>query len=305
MMLRLQGHQILVTDYQAGLITNALAVSITSTAGPIYTIFKHPLHSLWKKISSRWGRQQLDEPDQHELLGEVIESVTGERWQQISLGLPAVPNGPVTPIGYVGVAVMLLLLVGPSLGLIDASIVSAGLATNKVGVSLDPSCGDYDFQFNSSSYSEPFLQYERQAEAQAGEYAAKCYGPNSVVSDCTRFVNQNIIYSKNEYASCPFDGDVCDTGKEGAFSLSTGLQSGALLGVNAANPYFFGRTMTCAPMITENNYVKVGLSNRGEKQWEYWYGRSLAEYTSANPMKESSWEIKGYSTGYALFVWVN
>ena len=291
-----------MTDYHAGLITNALAVLITSTAGPIYTIFRHPLHSLWKKISSRWGRPQLDEPDQHELLGEVIESVTGERWQQISLGLPAVPNGPVTPIGYVGVALMLLLLVAPSLGLIAASIVSAGLATTKVGLSSDPSCGDYEFHFNSSRHSEPFLHYERQAEAQAGEYAAKCYGLNSVDSDCNRFVSQNITYSKAQSASCPFDGNVCDIGENGAFSLSTGLQSGLLLGVNAANPYFFGRTVTCAPLLTGESFVREGLSDRGEKQWEYWYGRSLADYTSATPMRDSSWEIKGYSTGYVPFI---
>ena len=292
-----------MTDKQAGWITNALAVLITSTAGPIFTIFKHPVHSLWKKkISSRWGRAQLDEPDQHELLQEVIESVTGERWQQIALGQPAVPNGPVTLMGYAGVILMLLLLIGPSLGLTAASIVSAGIATTKVGISLDPSCGDYEFHFNSSRYSERFLHYERQAEAQAGDYAAKCYGPNSVDSDCSRFVSQSITYSKTQSANCPFDGDVCDIGKKGAFSLSSGLQSGLLLGVNAANPYFFGRTMTCAPILTGNNYVRAGLSNRGEKQWEYWYGRSLADYTSANPMRDSSWEIKGYSTGYVPFI---
>jgi hypothetical protein len=254
---------------------------------------------LWKKISSRWDQtprvQAQDEPDQHELLETVIETVAGERYQHISLGTPTSPNGPVKAMEYLGVAFMLVLLIGPSLALIATSIVSAGLATSSVGLSSNPKCGDYDFQFDSNSYSEPFLQYERQAEGQASEYAAKCYGSSSIDPDCNRFYRQDITYSKNESAKCPFNGDVCGTQ---AFSLTTGLVSGALLGINAANPFFFIRTMTCAPMITGKEYVKTGLSDRGQRQWEYWYGRSLALYTWAHPSQDSAWEIKGYSTGY-------
>ena len=293
-----------MTDYQAGIITNALAVLITSTATPIYKLFKHPLYLLWKKISSSWDPTPPvpteQEPDHGELIELAVESVAGERWQHISLGSPAAPNGPHGPIGFLGVAFMLVLLFGPSLALIATSIVSAGLAKSKVALSWHPNCGDYEFEFNPRTYSDTFLEYERRAESQAAEYAHKCYGPTSIANDCNKFFSQNITYSKNE-SKCPFDGDVCGNEKSGAYRLTTGLVPGTILGINAANPYFFGRTTTCAPMAVGNNYVRVGVSDRGEEQWEYWYGRSLADYTWANPVEESSWELKGYSMGFVNF----
>jgi hypothetical protein len=261
-----------VTDYESGIITNALAVLITATASPIYKLFKRPLYLLWKKISSSWDPTPpvapQDEPAHGELIGMAMESIAGDRWQHISLGKPSAPNGPRGSLGFLGVAFMLVLLVGPSIALIATSIVSAGLATSKVALSSDADCGDYEFEFNPRTYADPFLEYEREAESQAAEYAQKCYGPTSIATDCNKFYSQNITYKKNE-SLCPFYSDDCQGGRSGAYRLTTGLVSGTVLGINAANPYFFGRTTTCAPIITENSYVRVGVSDRGEEQWEY------------------------------------
>ena len=296
---RLVERQILVTDYQSGIITNALAVLITLTASPIYKLFKRPLYLLWKKIAS-WDSTPpvapQDEPAHAELIRMAVKSIAGDRWQHISLGKPSAPNGPGGPIGYLGVAFMLVLLIGPSIALIVTSVVAAGLATTKVALSSATDCGDYEFEFNPRTYADAFLEYEREAEGQAAEYAQKCYGPTSVTTDCNKFYSQNIRYKGNE-STCPFYGDVCRGRRNGAYKLTTGLVSSTVLGINAANPYFFERTTTCAPLIADGRYVKVGVSDRGEEQWEYWYGSSLANYTWANPVKESNWEIKGYSMG--------
>lgn len=296
---RLVERQILVTDYQSGIITNALAVLITLTASPIYKLFKRPLYLLWKKIAS-WDSTPpvapQDEPAHAELIRMAVKSIAGDRWQHISLGRPSAPNGPGGPIGYLGVAFMLVLLIGPSIALIVTSVVAAGLATTKVALSSAADCGDYEFEFNPRTYADAFLEYEREAESQAAEYAQKCYGPTSIATDCNKFYKQNITYKANE-SLCPFYGDVCQRGRNGAYTLTTGLVSSTVLGINAANPYFFERTTTCAPIIADERYVKVGVSDRGEEQWEYWYGSSLANYTWANPVKESNWEIKGYSMG--------
>jgi hypothetical protein len=53
------------------------------------------------------------------------------------------------------------------------------------------------------------------------------------------------------------------------------------------------------PTVNGPDYVGIGEYDQGENQWKYWYGRSLADYTWANPVQESPWETKGYSTGWA------
>ena len=113
---------------------------------------------------------------------------------------------------------------------------------------------------------EGSLEFEHRAEAQSAVYAADCYGPSPLIDDCNRFFNQSIHYSTERKAKCPFRGEVCDGGHHGAFKLSTGLVSGAVLGINARNPFFFSRTTTCSPLVTGEGYMGTGVSARGEKQ---------------------------------------
>ncbi|KAF8858997.1 hypothetical protein BDZ45DRAFT_371177 [Acephala macrosclerotiorum] len=191
---------------------------------------------------------------------------------------------------------MVLIIVGLPIMLIVASIVSAGLATDTIGLSNFDKCGRYKSVESNSSIGS--LEYEHKAEAEANVYATDCYGSSPLVNSCNRFYNQSIGYAVST-VECPFKGKVCDTPQNGSVRLSTGLVSGSVLGINSKNQYYFGRTMTCSPLVSGDEYVRVGLSEQGEKQWEYWYGPSLGAYTSANPVQESSWEIKGYSTRFA------
>jgi hypothetical protein len=307
-----------VTDSLSRFITNALAVAITSTGSPLLKLFKHPLNILRKKAfpSSSGSPPASDESEAEaeELRDSSLRILYRGAMRRIArrhirrgyllvahntptASLPTATNRPNGPVGFCVLALIVLTVFGLSVLLLIASIVSAGLATGKLAISLDPSCGDYQFKFNSRTSLEPFIVYNRQAESQAAEYAQKCYGPTSIATDCNKFYSQNITYTKNGSASCPFDGDVCEGGKNEAFRITTGLISGAFLGMNAVNPYLFERSTTCAPMVRGKNYVRVGVSDRGEKQWEYWYGRTVADYTWANPVAKSSWAIKGYSMG--------
>jgi hypothetical protein len=290
-----------VTDSHSGIITNALAIFITSTGSPILKLLKCPLNWLWKLVSLPRGAPPPASPQDPDELRDLAIRAAAESaglhfhngYQLIPPNTPTASNGP----GLLGSAVMLLALFAPKIILIFVSILSAALATGKLAISSHPDCGEYEFNFDSPMSSVPFVRYERQAESQAAEYAQNCYGPNSAATQCNQFYTQNITYTMNGTASCPFDGLVCEGGKNDAFRLTTGLVSGALLGINAANPYFFERATTCTPMITGEDYVKVGVSDRKDKQWEYWYGRGLADYSWANPVGKSSWAIKGYSMG--------
>jgi hypothetical protein len=199
-----------------------------------------------------------------------------------------------------GAGVMLLILVGLPILLIVASIVSASLATDSIALSSSDKCGSYIYNPKSMECSVKFLEFERKAEAEAAFYAMSCYGSSLNADHCTKFYNRSISYPVRSHVDCPFAGDVCLGGEKPAYQLSTGLVSGSVLGINAQNPPFFSRTMTCSAIVNNESYVNISHSSRGFDQWEYWYGQSLSNYTWANPVQESLWEIKGYSAGYVM-----
>ncbi|KAH7416802.1 hypothetical protein BKA64DRAFT_277695 [Cadophora sp. MPI-SDFR-AT-0126] len=301
--------QLLMEDYWAGILTNTIAVLITSTSGPIFTLLIGPTSFLWDKVSP-WLNSRDAALEGAEGYHEVVHDAMIELLHSASL----LPRGGLRRIqlddfnivgprrrrhgaGLVGEGSLVVIFVGLPLAILIASILSVGIATDTTALSSSPKCGIYLYEPESKNMLGGSLEFEHRAEAQAAAYAADCYGSSPLIDDCNRFFNQSIDYSAERKARCPFRGDVCDAGRDSAFKLSTGLVSGAVLGINARNPFFFSRTTTCSPLVTGDDYVGIGISNRGEKQWEYWYGPSVAAFTSANPVQESSWEVKGYSTG--------
>lgn len=223
--------------------------------------------------------------------------IGGERYVRILLHGPAARIGRRSPREVLGRWVMAIIFLGFPTALIIASVLSSALANDSTARSNTATCGIYIYDLNLGNSSGQFLEYEHRAEAQAGGYAADCYGSSPLVDDCNRFYNQSIPYTINPATPCPFDSEVCDKPGNTSITFSTGLVPGSVLGINAINSYFFSRTMQCSPLVTGNEYIRRGISSRGKDQWEYWYGPSDAEYTWATPVHESSWEIKGYSTG--------
>lgn len=241
-----------------------------------------------------------DARDTYEMTGRILRAMTHElQWR-----LPGYSNvqlGPISPTRYsvaveaLGAGSIVAITLGLPVTVLIASIVSAGLATDTIAVSKADTCGTYVYRPGSKNPSNS-VEFEHRVEAESGLYADECYGASSLIENCNKFYNQSISYSLDNKAECPFDGNVCH-GMNESIMFTTGLVPASVLGVNTPNPLLFSRTMTCSPLVTGSDYVSIGISDLGEEQWEYWYGRSLAQYTWANPVKESSWEIKGYSTG--------
>lgn len=289
-------------------MTNAVAVLITSTSGPIFTLLIGPISFLWDKVPSRLkGRNAaLARADgYHEIVHDAMMDLLDyiplrPRGNHHRIPLDddvVIPRRRRDGIEAVGALSLIVIFLGLLLAIIVASILSVGIATDTTAISNSPKCGLYKYDPESRRMLGGALEFEHRAETQSAAYAADCYGSSPLVDDCNKFYNQSIYYSIEQNAACPFSGDVCKSGKRGAFKLSTGLISGAVLGINAVNPFFFSRTTICSPLVTGEKYVGIGISPQGEAQWEYWYGPSLGSYTSANPVRVNSWEIKGYSTG--------
>jgi hypothetical protein len=284
-------------------LTNTIAVLITSTGGPIFELLRIPIWRLWKKITSRWNLLQptdvKEAHDFYEMTGIILKATAHElqgRWPGYSnVQLPISPSRNNAAAQALGAGSMVALALGLPAALLIASIISAGLATDTIARSKADTCGTYVYKSGSKN-SSSFVEFEHRVETESGLYADECYGASSLIEDYNKFYNQTISYSSNDMAECPFDGEVCHVGND-SILFATGLVPASVLGVDTASPLLFSRTMACAPLVTGPEYVSIGVSDLGEEQWEYWYGRSLADYTWANPVQESSWEIKGYSTG--------
>jgi hypothetical protein len=296
----------LVSVKWSGIITNAVAILVAAMTPSVFNLLIGPINWLWRKITTMLceeGRPLQDGGFEYQvLLKWCLHDLLPERVMNFLVGekTERKPEDP-PKIDFVldRVVLALVLLVLP-VCLITASVVSAGLATTSIGVSNSPHCGEWETQFHLDDFMEPFLQFEHATETDSIKYAANCYESNPSSEDCSKFYNESIAYSVEAGIPCQFDGQVCNDMGEGAFKLSTGLVSGSVLGINARNPFLFSRTMTCSPIVTGDKEVTLGLSDQGEEQWQYWYGQSLAEYTWANPVQESPWEIKGYSTSYVI-----
>jgi len=257
----------------------------------------------WKKTSSRWIPVQLttlqDAHDFTEMATEMLEQIArnlpGNGYVSVPLGVPTSSNRQSAAADAFGAAAMVIIALGLPFFLISASIISAGLATDTFATSKAPLCGRYVYN-PAARNSSALLEFEHRAESQAGVYAEDCYGSSPIVDNCNKFFNQTISYSFNSTSKCPFNGKVCD-GVDNSIQLTTGLVPTSVIGINTAKPLLFSRTMTCSPLVVGPEYISIGISDQGQEQWEYWYGKSLASYTWANPVQESAWEIKGYSTG--------
>ncbi|KAH8648219.1 hypothetical protein BGZ60DRAFT_553057 [Tricladium varicosporioides] len=205
-------YQFLWSDYWTGIVTNTLAVLITTASGPIFEITIGPLSQLRRKISSIWNNDQQDQFEESRSFGDSMGYVlrnlrhVGGGYVNIPLHGPK-PRGMKTREAF-STVVMLFILMGLPLLLTIASIVSAGLASNSIALSSSGKCGRYSYQPESSACSVEFLQFERRAEVEAAIYAMNCYGRSANADYCTKLYNQNISYPAGSQVDCPFVGDL-------------------------------------------------------------------------------------------------
>lgn len=132
--------------------------------------------------------------------------------------------------------------------------------TVAIGILLAP--------FNPSTMNN--LEYDR--EGRSAVYKDTCYGPGAKVENCNLFVNQSLHYDKSD-AGCPFDGHACHLGRsDTSIHFDTGLIDISELGFNAPakQRLKFRRNMTCAPLLMDDRFIKIGHLPGGKTQWEYY-----------------------------------
>lgn len=307
----LSGYQILVMERLSGYITNTIAVLITSTTVPIFNLVFPILDGLATKFISNWQGHEHDLSARllqahgfldliHRLYRTLVPITPRIQLPAMTMSRSRTKTSPRDVLISLSIA---LAAVSIPISLILASIFSAGLVTNAVARSISNDCGVYTFHTVTRKAPTQFLEFEHKAESQAASYAEACYGRNVPDEQCNRFPSHQIPYHVTRQAKCPFWASTCVGGDNSAYQLSTGLISAAILGVNAATSLYFGRTMTCSPLPTDDRYVKKGMSKGGTPQHEYMYGtlaNSDNNLSYFNPVQRNEWDSHGYSVEYVL-----
>ncbi|KAF8858998.1 hypothetical protein BDZ45DRAFT_802013 [Acephala macrosclerotiorum] len=104
------GYQILLSDWWAGILTNTIAVLITSVGGPMFILTIGPYNWLWRRISSRWTNVQSaaleDAQDLQERTDIVLQNLPNGGFVNIALGGRAAPHRKRDTIEVLGTRVL-------------------------------------------------------------------------------------------------------------------------------------------------------------------------------------------------------
>ena len=175
-------------------------------------------------------------------------------------------------------------------------ILSARIASDKIGISSSSHCGVWQFDENAgpeASDVADLSNYEK--EYRASQYARTCYDKSQLSpSSCELFYNRSISFSTKTHQPCPFaSSHMCLDGLYSAVTFDTGMVDSSIIGVNSPDPYKFRRTSNCAPLNMSDPYIQK--TSQVNETYRYNYGSkgnvNFTLQTSGHPF---DWQVPVY-----------
>jgi hypothetical protein len=156
-------------------------------------------------------------------------------------------------------------------------VVTAYIATDSIALSDHPHCGIYIPNATDYEAKSAIVQsYEWDLQEESRNWAQTCYGAERGTDGCNYFVNQEIPYTVDRNAACPFQtADLCHGNGANSIRFTTGAVSGALLGVNAPKVYEFNKTTSCSPLNMNRTYIDFYKQVGTTWSFRYYYGPSV------------------------------
>jgi len=153
--------------------------------------------------------------------------------------------------------------------------------TDKCGLYV-PSPGKHDNNFTITT------TYEFHAQMESAAYADACYGTGNSDSGCNYFASQDIQFTEEHNAYCPFpDGSMCYGGSESSYHLTTGPVPARALGINTKRRYEFQREATFTPLNMNGTYITLH-QNGSHYTFSYRYGMNVSR--AGGPHSNITWQ---------------
>lgn len=221
--------------------------------------------------------------------GEPL-SLWGEILKSIKNAGPAIQEMWNDPVLFIAICIVICFFALLFVGGAYVSVISAAIANDSILSSASPSAGLWESDTSSAAFllgDGAVIAEDRQARTWA--YKTSCYHVDENEPACNMFYTQRIPYKSSSNTACPFEGEACLFGNQSAFTVDTGLLDTNILGVNAppSKRFYFQRTMSCAPLPTDERYVESSGdgSSAHPNQWLYNYG----------PFTSGSWVWDNYT----------
>ena len=184
-----------------------------------------------------------------------------------------------TVCGSVSLLFPTIIVVGFFLALFGASIVVPIASANISGDSVVSAISDKAGLWYPDTSGAAFLLGEGSAiiedrDSRIWAYKRACYDAHKDAPMCGVFYKPKIPFHSVSDSPCPFDGDVCLSGSQSAYLVSTGILDSSVLGVNEekSKRFYFQRTMSCSPLLSDERYVSPSGSAAYPNEWLYNYG---------------------------------
>jgi hypothetical protein len=177
-------------------------------------------------------------------------------------------------------------------------IVCADMVGGSVVISASINAGDWSTDRKSAAYMLGGLAaMNEDRQRRVWEYKHACYCNSGQDERCKRYYRRLIPSDAIANVSCPFDGEVCLYGKQGAYKRTTGLLDSNVLGINAppSKRSYFRKTIVCSPLRTDGDRVVAKGKHEYPNEYLYNYGPLVVrgewsnESTYSNPME---WKLK-------------
>ncbi|CCX11990.1 hypothetical protein FPQ18DRAFT_122119 [Pyronema domesticum] len=265
---RVLGSTLTLTDSQALALVSVLAVLITHTSTRSFKILRYALYHFRNHEVSRDGlaRQQdvLLRNGETDMAMLPVLGWIAYKWK----GHTKNPFRRSSVVFIFTLVHMLLFIVA---GVATSFVASGG---DQPVIAKGKDCGYWLF---SKKAVGPLTAYQTERLKVASltrSYERLCYNPDSDnQSECRVFPRPKLEWKETHNSTCPFKGDICLEGNAASYTMDTGLQSTAELGINTPYPMQWQRRTTCSPLKTEGyTEVRVGTGKHGENVIHYNYG---------------------------------
>lgn len=271
----IRGSTLTLSSADGGLLTAFLGIFVTAAGAAVWRILSYLIHQVRTSSDPQDGFHH-----QQQLILRNNGSSGGAAWQFFQMVFfwwksakrPLLRSLPLTILALCN---LLLFAVA---GVFSSEVTkSAGNET----LIRSPNCGSWTLD-GSGSQQEMFAYQSKilNDTITAASYARACYGSAQNVLQCNQFAQQQIKWTTNKNASCPFESGVCFDGDTAAYEMDTGpIDSHAVLGINAPEHerVTYRKVTTCSPVhlrghVQDWNNTDKGAGTYGETFQQFYLG---------------------------------
>ncbi|CAD6580761.1 MAG: hypothetical protein ASARMPRED_000319 [Alectoria sarmentosa] len=243
------GSTLTLSERDGGLLTAFLGIFVTAAGASCWKIMSYALH---QHRSPRYPQDGIHHQQQAILrntetpigasfeLARLIWSWRKHALRSFTQTLP-----------LVALAIFNFVLFGLA-GVFSSEVTKA--AGNETLI-RSSDCGSLNFtNIGSHQASAAIMSVDVNDTLAATTYSRACYGNLQNLLQCTQNPQQQLPWTVNQNATCPFTNDLCFYGDSSAYEMDTGhIDSHQALGINApkSERVQYRKVTTCSPIHTE------------------------------------------------------